>query len=97
MQHHLKRDATKSSIPDQEDRLAVQDLHAALAKLPRKQREALLLIGGAQGLSYEDAAEALGTKVGTIKSQVNRARTRLAEMMGLVHVDGIVGARAAQA
>jgi RNA polymerase sigma-70 factor, ECF subfamily len=84
------------SIPDQEDRLAVQDLHTALAKLPREQREALLLIG-AEGLSYEEAAEALATKVGTIKSRVNRARTRLAELMGLVHADGIAGSHAAQA
>ncbi|ANY83837.1 hypothetical protein BB934_37090 (plasmid) [Microvirga ossetica] len=29
------------TIPDQEDRLAVQDLHTALARLPREQREAL--------------------------------------------------------
>jgi RNA polymerase sigma-70 factor, ECF subfamily len=84
------------SIPDQEDRLAVQDLHTALAKLPREQREALLLIG-AEGLSYEEAAEALAAKVGTIKSRVNRARTRLAELMGLVHEDGIAGSHAAQA
>ena len=84
------------TIPDQEDRLAVQDLHAALAKLPREQREALLLMG-AEGLSYEEAAEALATKVGTIKSRVNRARTRLAELMGLVHEDGIAGSHGAQA
>jgi RNA polymerase sigma-70 factor, ECF subfamily len=81
--------AAMTSLPDQEDRLAVQDLHAALARLPREQREALLLIG-AEGLSYEEAAETLGTKVGTIKSRVNRARTRLAELMGLVHADGIL-------
>ena len=37
--------ATMITIPDQEDRLAVQDLHTALARLPREQREALLLIG----------------------------------------------------
>jgi RNA polymerase sigma-70 factor (ECF subfamily) len=84
------------SIPDQEDRLAVQDLHTALAKLPREQREALLLVS-AEGLSYEEAAEALATKVGTIKSRVNRARTRLAELIGLVHADGIAGSQAAQA
>jgi RNA polymerase sigma-70 factor, ECF subfamily len=88
--------ATMISIPDQEDRLAVQDLHTALAKLPLEQREALLLIG-AEGLSYEEAAEALAAKVGTIKSRVNRARTRLAELMGLVHEDGIAGSHAAQA
>jgi RNA polymerase sigma factor (sigma-70 family) len=84
------------SIPDQEDRLTVQDLHVALAKLPQEQREALLLIG-AEGLSYEEAAESLGTKVGTIKSRVNRARTRLAELMGLVHEDGIAGLHGAPA
>ena len=88
--------ASMITIPDQEDRLAVQDLHTALAKLPREQREALLLIG-AEGLSYEEAAEALATKVGTIKSRVNRARTRLAELMGLVHEDGIAGAHGAPA
>ena len=88
--------ATMITIPDQEDRLAVQDLHTALARLPREQRDALLLIG-AEGLSYEEAAEALATKVGTIKSRVNRARTQLAELMGLIHEDGIAGSRGAQA
>ena len=88
--------ATMISIPDQEDRLTVQDLHVALAKLPQEQREALLLIG-AEGLSYEEAAESLGTKVGTIKSRVNRARNRLAELMGLVHEDGIAGLHGAPA
>jgi RNA polymerase sigma-70 factor, ECF subfamily len=84
------------TIPDQEDRLTVQDLHTALARLPQEQREALLLIG-AEGLSYEEAAESLGTKVGTIKSRVNRARTRLTELMGLVQEDGIAGSHGAQA
>ena len=65
----------------------MQDLHAALARLPREQREALLLVG-AEGLSYEEAAERLATKVGTIKSRVNRARTRLAALMGLAGADG---------
>jgi RNA polymerase sigma-70 factor (ECF subfamily) len=69
-------------IPDQEDKLALQDLSAALEKLPQEQREAIILIG-AEGMSYEDAAEALGVKVGTIKSRVNRARNRLAELMGV--------------
>jgi RNA polymerase sigma-70 factor, ECF subfamily len=82
------------AIPDQEDRLAVQDLHAALARLPREQREALLLVG-AEGLSYEEAAERLATKVGTIKSRVNRARTRLAELMGLAGADGTAGTHGA--
>jgi RNA polymerase sigma-70 factor (ECF subfamily) len=84
--------ATLISIPDQEDRIVVQDLEAALARLPREQREAILLIG-AEGMAYEEAAEVLGVKVGTLKSRVNRARNRLAEMMGLSGADGIAADR----
>jgi RNA polymerase sigma-70 factor (ECF subfamily) len=46
---------------------------------------------GAEGLSYEEAAEMLSVKIGTIKSRINRARTRLAELMGLVQEDGSAG------
>jgi RNA polymerase sigma-70 factor, ECF subfamily len=88
--------ATMVSMPDQEDRLTVQDLHAALAKLPQEQREALLLVG-AEGLSYEEAAEMLSVKIGTIKSRINRARTRLAELMGLAPEDDSAGSHSAQA
>ncbi len=84
--------ATLISIPDQEDRIVVQDLEAALAKLPQEQREAILLVG-AEGMSYEETADALGVKVGTIKSRVNRARNRLAELMGLSGADGIAATR----
>ena len=73
--------ASLITIPDQEDKLAIQDLSSALGKLPQEQREAIILVG-AEGLSYEDAAAALGVKVGTIKSRVNRARHRLAELLG---------------
>jgi RNA polymerase sigma-70 factor (ECF subfamily) len=68
--------------PAQMDNLNLQDLQAALGKVDPDQREALLLIG-AQGLSYEEAAMACGgIPVGTIKSRVNRARARLAELLG---------------
>ena len=52
------------------------------------QREALLLVG-ASGFSYEQAAEICGCAVGTIKSRVNRARNRLAELLHFedVHED----------
>ena len=55
------------------------------------------MLVGAEGLSYEEAAEALATKVGTIKSRVNRGRTCLAELMGLDHEDGIAGSHGTQA
>jgi RNA polymerase sigma factor (sigma-70 family) len=50
--------------------------------LPALQREALLLVG-AQGLTYEAAAEVMGCEVGTVKSRVSRARSVLAERLGM--------------
>jgi RNA polymerase sigma-70 factor (ECF subfamily) len=68
--------------PEQGARLDFEDFRTALAKLPHDQREALLLIG-ASGFSYEEAATICGCAVGTIKSRVNRARSRLAEMLDM--------------
>jgi RNA polymerase sigma-70 factor (ECF subfamily) len=68
--------------PDQLAHLDFQDMQEALQKIPLDQREALLLIG-AEGLSYEEAAEIMGVAVGTVKSRVNRARNRLAQLMGV--------------
>ena len=56
----------------------------ARSKLPHDQREALILVG-ASGFSYEEAAEICGCAVGTIKSRVNRARSKLS---ALLYVDG---------
>jgi RNA polymerase sigma-70 factor, ECF subfamily len=72
-----------TSLPDQEEHLAFEDFRRALMKLTPRSREALLLIG-VEGISYEDAASSCGCKVGTIKSRVSRARTRLAERLHLV-------------
>ena len=58
------------------------DFMAALAELPTDQREALLLVG-AEGYAYEEAALMCGCAVGTIKSRVSRARARLAELLGI--------------
>ena len=60
----------------------MQDFRAVLVRLPDDQREALVLVGAA-GFSYEEAAEICGCAVGTIKSRVNRARNRIADMLGL--------------
>jgi RNA polymerase sigma-70 factor (ECF subfamily) len=60
----------------------MKDFQAALSQLPDDQREALILVGAA-GFSYEEAAEISDCAVGTIKSRVNRARTRLADMLEL--------------
>jgi RNA polymerase sigma-70 factor, ECF subfamily len=69
-----------STAPEQHGHLDLDDLRTALGKLPVEQREVLLLIG-AEGMSYEEAAAICETNVGTIKSRMNRARARLAELL----------------
>lgn len=66
--------------PSQHGSLDLNDFRVALEKLPEDQREAIILIG-ASGFSYEEAAEICGCAVGTIKSRVSRARTRLQEIL----------------
>lgn len=74
--------ASLAKKPDHDGRLHMRDFNAAFAELPDEQREALVLVG-AGGFSYEEAAETCGVAVGTIKSRVNRARARLVELMEL--------------
>jgi RNA polymerase sigma-70 factor (ECF subfamily) len=84
------------SQPEQEARVEFREFRAALAKLPPDQREALILVG-ASGFSYEEAAGICGCAVGTIKSRVNRARTRLAELMSIESLDDFGPDRATRA
>ena len=77
---------TLKSHPEQTGRVELEEFRSALAKLPPDQREALILVG-ASGFSYEDAAGICGCAVGTIKSRVNRARTRLADILAIDSVD----------
>jgi RNA polymerase sigma-70 factor, ECF subfamily len=73
--------------PTQDWSVAVHALRDALQKLPAEHREALILVGAA-GLSYEEAAEICGCALGTIKSRVNRARARLLKIMDLEDAQG---------
>ena len=57
-------------------------LQAALNALPPEHREAIVMVG-AVGLSYQEAADISGCAVGTIKSRVNRARHRLAILLDM--------------
>jgi RNA polymerase sigma-70 factor (ECF subfamily) len=88
--------ARLSTIPEQGGHLDFEDFRTALAKLSAEQREALLLVG-AEGFSYEEAAVICNTKLGTIKSRVNRARARLAELLGYDGVADIGPDRGVQA
>ncbi len=75
--------AGKLSVkPDHDGHLNMRDFSVAFAQLPDEQREALILVG-ASGFSYEEAAETCGVAIGTIKSRINRARKRLVELMEL--------------
>ncbi|MBV8567982.1 MAG: sigma-70 family RNA polymerase sigma factor [Methylobacteriaceae bacterium] len=74
--------AKLASPPSQEGHMDFLDFRQALQRLPPDQREALILIG-ASGVSYEEAAQICGCAVGTMKSRVNRARTRLAELLAV--------------
>jgi RNA polymerase sigma-70 factor (ECF subfamily) len=59
-----------------ESPVALDELRLGLAMLPAEQREALILVG-AGGFAYEEAAEICGCAVGTVKSRVSRARRAL--------------------
>jgi RNA polymerase sigma-70 factor (ECF subfamily) len=74
--------ATLAEKPEHDGKLQLADFFTAFAQLSAEQREALSLVG-AQGFSYEEAAEMCGVAVGTIKSRANRGRTRLAELLHL--------------
>jgi RNA polymerase sigma-70 factor (ECF subfamily) len=65
---------------DQEDRIHLSDLDDALQEMVPERREALVLVG-AGGFSYQEAADIAGCALGTMKSRVARARTELAERL----------------
>jgi RNA polymerase sigma-70 factor (ECF subfamily) len=65
--------------PDAADRTEQrQQVQAAVAKLPELLRQAVLLVYF-QGLKYQDAADALGIPVGTVKSRLHAALAKLTE------------------
>jgi RNA polymerase sigma-70 factor, ECF subfamily len=66
--------------PARDPRLAAR-LEAALADLPAGYR-AVLVLHDVEGLSHEEIAEILGCRVGTSKSQLHKARSRMRELLG---------------
>lgn len=71
---------TLATPPEQVGWGIASDLRTGLGKLPPEQQRALILVG-ASGLSYEEAAAITGWHVGTLKSRVHRARVELAALM----------------
>ncbi|WP_423794571.1 sigma-70 family RNA polymerase sigma factor [Methylobacterium durans] len=73
---------------DQEDASTLRAVWEKIAALPQSQQQALILVG-AEGCTYEEAAARLGCQVGTVKSRVSRARASLAGALA----DGADGLR----
>jgi RNA polymerase sigma-70 factor (ECF subfamily) len=67
---------TLVAVDNPEAPVALDELRQGLGMLPPEQREALILVG-AGGFAYEEAAEICGCAVGTVKSRVSRARKAL--------------------
>jgi len=76
----LVADRLLSAAAGQDKQIELGDLQRALLELPQSQREALILVG-AGGFAYEEAAEICGVAVGTIKSRVARGRAALEQIM----------------
>jgi len=68
------------AVDNPEATLELKELTSALWKLSPQSREALILVG-ASGFSYEEAAELCNCSVGTLKARVSRARKHLAEQL----------------
>ncbi|RVT42126.1 sigma-70 family RNA polymerase sigma factor [Sphingobium algorifonticola] len=76
----LTADRLLAAPAGQDKHIELADMQRALLQLPQPQREALILVG-AGGFAYEEAAEICGVAVGTIKSRVARGRAALEQLM----------------
>jgi RNA polymerase sigma-70 factor, ECF subfamily len=72
----LAEDVTSSHPGEQEGSALLREVIAGFARLPDSQRAVLHLVA-IEGLTYQEAAEALGVRVGTIMSRLSRARATL--------------------
>jgi RNA polymerase sigma-70 factor, ECF subfamily len=59
--------------------LELKEIERALPRLPAEQREVVLLVG-LEGMTYQQAAEALGVPIGTVMSRLSRGREALRRM-----------------
>jgi RNA polymerase sigma-70 factor, ECF subfamily len=95
----LDRAENIASSPPQAAQTIYGEFRRALTLLPEHQREAVVLVG-ALGLSYEEAAQVCRCPIGTIKSRINRARADLVRLLRMENgldfaEDAVVAAAAA--
>ena len=76
----LVADRVLAAPASQDKHLDLADMQRALQMLPQSQREALILVG-AGGFAYEEAAAICDVAVGTIKSRVARGRVALEALL----------------
>lgn len=76
-----------SVLPQHDGLLALREFQTAFARLSAEHREVLMLVG-ANGYSYDEAAQMMGVATGTAKSRASRARAQLATMMGMTSPTG---------
>src|SRR3546814_12939899 len=76
----LAADRLLAAPAGQDKQVELSDMQRALMELPQSQREALILVG-AGGFAYEEAAEICDVAVGTIKSRVARGRAALEHIL----------------
>ncbi len=86
----LVADRLLAAPAGQDKHVELADMQRALLMLPQPQREALILVG-AGGFAYEEAAEICGVAVGTIKSRVARGRVALEALMSGRDMTGRTG------
>ena len=85
----LQRAPVETDVESPADRVAAgvtaqaarPGLASALAALPARDRDVLLLIAWGD-LSYEETARALGIPIGTVRSRLNRGRRKLRAALG---------------
>ncbi|MEU8148563.1 sigma-70 family RNA polymerase sigma factor [Nonomuraea sp. NPDC048901] len=85
----LQRAPVDADVESPADRVAAgvtaqasrPELASALAALPAKDRDVLLLIAWGD-LTYEEVARALGIPIGTVRSRLNRGRRKVRAALG---------------
>jgi RNA polymerase sigma-70 factor (ECF subfamily) len=80
-------DPAERAVSAADARVAWAEIADALDGLPGPERQVLLLYAWEE-LSYDQIAAALGVPVGTVRSRLNRGRTRLATLTGQAHGGG---------
>ena len=74
-------DDWQEAAPAQEDSVELREVLRAVDRLAPAHREVIMLIR-AGGVSYNEAAEIMSCKLGTVKSRLNRADAALREALG---------------